>query len=373
VTRSAADRVADVRRLLSAADDVYRERRRLAPAIAEATGLSPEGVELGFESLEREASDEELRSLVASAGDAPQVHVVLSANVFVAPLRALALARAASSRVTIRPSPRDPVLTRALVEAASDPAIQVVEERDVASVLGAGEVHVYGRDETIAEVRRGLRARARENVRVRGYGAGMGAAVVSEGASIERAAEDLARDVVAFDQRGCLSPSVVAVLGDDARAASFGEALHERLDGWAVRVPRGDLGPEEQAEASRWRDAMAFAGSLHGELRGGGARTRARSHMVAVTPEGSPWWPPPPGRHVQVIAVSTSALGERLAPLAPVLVALGTDDPARLAALVALDAPAPSSFSPRVSALGRMQRPALDGPVDRRRSVSEAV
>jgi hypothetical protein len=366
VTRSAADRVADVRRLLAAAGAVHRERARIAPAIAETTGLSREGVELGFESLEREASDEELRSLVLAAGDAVHVHVALSANVFVAPLRALALARAASSRVTIRPSPRDPVLTRALVEAAGDPAIQIVEERDVASVVDAGEVHVYGRDETIVEVRRALRGRGRDrDVTVRGHGAGMGIAVVTERAAIERAAEDVARDVVAFDQRGCLSPRVAVVLGDDARAASFGDALHERLHVWGIRVPRGDLGPEDEAEASRWRDAIAFAGSLHGE----GARSRARSHMVAVTPDGSRLWPAPPGRHVQVIAVQPGDLHERLAPLAPVIVALGTDDPARLAALVA---PASSSLSPRVSVLGRMQLPALDGPVDRR-TVSEAV
>ena len=43
-----------------------------------------------FESLEKEASDAELRSLVDAAGQADHVHVVLSANVFIAPLRALA-------------------------------------------------------------------------------------------------------------------------------------------------------------------------------------------------------------------------------------------------------------------------------------------
>ena len=44
----------------------------------------------------------------------------------------------------------------------------------------SGEIHVYGRDETIAS----LRARAAEGVRLRGHGAGLGVAIVR--ASAER-------------------------------------------------------------------------------------------------------------------------------------------------------------------------------------------
>ncbi|HEY6460438.1 MAG TPA: proline dehydrogenase, partial [Polyangiaceae bacterium] len=187
--RTAAERVADVRRLLLAARAVHAGRERLAPAVAASTGLSPQGVELGFDSLEQDATDAQLGSLVAGAGDAPHVHVVLSANVFVAPLRALVLARAASSSVSVRPSPRDPVLTRALVAAAGDPAIVVTGERDV-SRTPRGEVHVYGRDATIAAVR----AEVPPGVTVRGHGAGMGVAVVSAACDAEVAARALAVD-----------------------------------------------------------------------------------------------------------------------------------------------------------------------------------
>src|SRR5579884_866613 len=103
MTRGTDERIADVRRLLSAARAVYDGRARLSGELARSTGLTPEGVELGFSCLEREAADDDLRALVAAAGDASDVHVVLSANVFVAPLRALAVARAASARVTVRP------------------------------------------------------------------------------------------------------------------------------------------------------------------------------------------------------------------------------------------------------------------------------
>jgi hypothetical protein len=342
--RGVEARTADVRRWLEASRRVYADRSPLMAAIVRTTGLTPEGVELGFASLERDATEEHLRSLVAAAGRTPRVHVVLSANVFVAPLRAIVLARAAAERVTVRPSPRDPVLARALVEVAGDAAVELVDERDIGGVE-AGEIHVYGRDASIAAVR----ARARPSVAVRAHGPGMGAAFVSRGAHLADAAAGVAVDVIAFDQRGCSSPRVVLVEGDDARGGAFAEALHESLSSWGARVPRGALRPEEVAAAARWQDALAFAGRIFD-----GAQ-----HVVALGPSGGGLAVPPDGRHVLVVAAPSREAGAtRLAPLAPFLVAVGTDVPAEIGSL----APAHA----RISELGAMQRPPLDGPIDRR-------
>jgi hypothetical protein len=317
----------------------------MAAAIAASSGLTVEGVELGFASLEREAADRELRAFVAAAGDAERVHVVLSANVFVAPLRAIALARAAAEQVTVRPSPRDPVLTHALVEAAvvaGDGAVTLVDERDVASI-DAGEVHVYGRDATIAAVR----ARARPHVTVRGHGSGMGVAVVSHGAPMSASADALALDIVAFDQRGCLSPRLAMVIGSAARAEAFAETLHASLRVLGKRVPRGQLLADERADACRWRETLAFAGRVwDGE-----------DHAVALAPDGSPLQVAPAGRHVTVVPVSSrDAAVAALSPLARFVVAVGTDD------LEGLEGMVPAHV--RRSLLGAMQRPPLDGPVD---------
>jgi hypothetical protein len=337
----------DVRLLLDCARAVFADRARLASEIAAATGLTTEGVELGFASLEREATETELRALVAAAGDAERVHVVLSANVFVAPLRAIALARAAADKVTVRPSLRDPVLARALVEeamAAGDTAVALVDERDVARI-DAGEVHVYGRDDTIASVR----ARARPGVVVRGHGSGMGLAIVSHGARLDAVADAVALDIVAFDQRGCLSPRLAIVMGSAARAEEFAEALHASLGALGTRIPRGQIGADERADACRWRDTLAFAGRVWD----------ASDHAVALAPEGSPLSVPPAGRNVTVIPVpSPDAVVTALAPVARFVVAVGTDDLAGLGGM----APAHA----RRSLLGRMQRPPLDGPVDLR-------
>jgi hypothetical protein len=348
-TRGAEQRVADVRRLLSAARTVYARRVELAPAIAASTGLSLEGVDFAFARLEREASDDDLRLLVARAGDAARVHVVLSANVFVAALRAIAVARAAAPRVSIRPSPRDPTLARALVEAAEDPGLTLSTERD-AGAIEAGAIHVYGRDETIAAVR----GAARPGVVVRGHGAGLGVAVVTPATDLGAAAEALARDVVVFDQRGCLSPRVAFAVGDRARAEAFASALDACLGAWGRRVPRGALGRAERAESRSWRDTFAFAGRVFegdGHAVGlAGARDAGDGSRLAIGPAG---------RHLGVFPVPTlDAACRAIAPIARFVVVVGSDD-----GDVGRTVAPPQA---RVVPLGAMQSPPLDGPVDLR-------
>jgi hypothetical protein len=343
MSRDLRDRMASLRRLLAAAASVHRDRSRIAPEVGRATGLSVEGVEAGFGCLEREASDSELRSLIASAGEAEHVHVLLAANVFIAPMRALALALAASASVTVRPSSRDPALTRALVAALGDATITVTPDRDVASVAG-GEIHVYGRDATVAAVR----AAARPGVVVRGHGAGMGAAIVSRRADIGAASSAIAEDVVLFDQRGCLSPRVVVAEGSPARGEALAAAIHAALEQWGERVPRGVLEDDERAEAASWVQTLAFVGRAW----------IGRDHAVGLAPLDAPLRLPPVGRHLLVTARHSMEEGWAcLAPLSRFLVCVGTDVPGHSAS---------TAPGVRLAPLGRMQRPPLDGPVDRR-------
>src|SRR2546430_10417470 len=120
----------------------------------------------------------------------------------------------------------------------------------------------------------------------------MGVAIVGPRADRESAAADLADDVVAFDQRGCLSPRLVFALGD---AGGLAEALAEALDS---EVPLGIVTQEERAEAARWIQALAFAGAVK---RGPGG-------VVGV---GDGIFIPPTGRHVQIIPSSMDAMKER--------------------------------------------------------------
>lgn len=340
-TRSVAERTRDVRRLLDAARSLVNSRAKLLPELVRTTGLSSQGVELALtHHLELDATDEELAALVKGAGEAEAVQVVLSANVFVAALRALAIARAASNDVRVSPSSREPTFARALVEAAADPALTL--STSPPSALERGEIHVYGRDETIAAVRAG----ARSGVVVRGHGAGMGVACVLRSDALEDAARLLAEDVTAFDQRGCLSPRVVLVEADEPRARSFAEYIHHALDAREALIPRGFLSDDERAEALRYADAMAFAGGLW----------RGAAHTVGLA---STIVLPPTGRHLHVVAMaSLTAMRDALAPIASKIVALGISDRSPASELGLPHA--------RISPLGRMQRPRLDGPVDLR-------
>lgn len=348
--RSAAARIADVRRLQKAAAQVIerREATGLVAAVVDSTGLSTEGVELALgRSVEIDATDTQLAALVEKAGDSAAVTVVLSANVFVGAFRAIAIARAASDRVVVRPSRRDPAFSRALVQAANelgDSAIVLDEELDVAKVE-EGEIHVYGRDETIADVR----AKASARVRVRGHGSGMGVVWISRAADVASSVPGLAQDVVLFDQRGCLSPRVVLVEGDLERAVSVAEQLHAELDRYDSMVPRGAVPAEERAAAGRYLSTMTIA-----------CRTfESPRHGIGVAPPGAPILLPPPYRNVHVGACASAAEAAKLlAPLAKGIVAVGTDDSAGAREL------APSWA--RLSEIGAMQTPPLDGPVDLR-------
>jgi acyl-CoA reductase-like NAD-dependent aldehyde dehydrogenase len=348
MTRNAAERIADVRRLQQAARDVIERRSALVPAIVESTGLSTEGVELALaRHVEVDATEAELAALVAHAGDVSRVTVVLSANVFVGALRAVALARAASNDVVVRPSRRDPAFAHALVDAAiarGDQHVRLDDQLDVATV-DDGEIHVYGRDDTIAEVR----AKANPRVRVRGHGSGMGVVWISGEADLTRSARGLADDIVVFDQRGCLSPRIAFVLGDEARASELADALHAELDRLDVSVPRGAVPADERAAAGRYIATMTYAcRALVGN-----------QHAIGVAAPGAPVVLPPPYRHLHVAACATlEDAAKLLAPLANGVITVGSDAPSSARVL----APAWARIAP----LGMMQRPPLDGPVDLR-------
>ncbi len=338
--------LARVRRLVLAARTVARDPE-LPPLMARATGLSLEGVHVALaRCLETHPSDAELERLIEGASPAPRVHVILSANVFTAPLRALAVACAASSEVSVKPSRRDPVFTRALVREAPDLRIAIDEGTDLSSIV-EGEVHVYGKDETVAAVR----CVVPREVRVRAHGAGLGVAFVTRGAALDDAARGLADDVAVFDQRGCLSPRVVLVEGDASRGALLVRALGARLTELGRSMPRGSLDPSERSAGVLYAEAMAFAGQVW----------RGDDWTIGLSPAGTSLLVPPVGRHVHVATVGGVGEASRLLDAVERwVVAVGADDLSVAGRLVR------DVHRVRLSLLGEMQRPPLDGPVDLR-------
>lgn len=334
-----------------------RERAALIVRLLETTGLSREGIEWALDhALELRPTPGELGALAANVAPARRAHVILPANVFVAPHRALAVALAASPRVLVKPSRREPAFCEAL-HAQAPELFEVVRRLEVEP---GDHVFAYGSDVTLEMLRQELPPGSV----LHAHGSGFGVAVVdlqadAPGSSAERAAaRALARDTAGFDQRGCLSPRFVLALGDAHAAERFAERLAESLAEHEREVPLGRLDPSELAEASWFRQSAACVGRV---FAAGSGAISLRDPAEVDSPElDGPVARevPPVGRHLEVVALRR--LEPVLESFRPWLTAIGCSTERLQASLT------PSFERARVSLLGRMQSPALDGPVDRR-------
>jgi hypothetical protein len=200
-------------------------------------------------------------------------------------------------------------------------------------------------------------------------GSGFGIAIVDLGSvvsaisgAIPRAAEAIAEDTLAFDQQGCLSPRLVLVLGGYARARSLAVSLAEALAGAGRRVPRGRLSLDELGDVTWYRQCATCFGEVFDTAHG--LVSLRSSEPGAVAPLASANLSelvrllPPPGRNLEMIPISS--LEAALPALAPWITSAACSEP-ELALEVRRWLP-----RARICELGRMQRPPLDGPVDRR-------
>ena len=315
-------------------------RKRLVAS----SGLSPEGVDFALaRCLEVAPSVAEISALFAATPRAARAHVLLSANVFVAAHRAIAIALAASAEVCVRPSRREPELAELLAHGAPG-LFQLVDE--LAPSPG-DHVWAYGSDETLRSVMSALPPA----VTLHAHGTGFGIAVLGDepSATLEARLSALAEDIALFDQRGCLSPRVLFVLGDVVRAREVAAELARALSALERRVPRGTLSAQELTEISAYRDSASYAGEL----------LSAGLGFVGVG-ESERLLLPPVGRNLHVLPVSSplAALGAK-APFVTSYALASVSDALRPELARALP-------GARACAFGHMQTPPFDGPVDRR-------
>jgi len=338
-----------VEALLVAARRVFGPGRdpTLVNALAVETGLHASNVLWALDhALELSPTDEELDSFVRLAPARSAVLVVLAANVFVAPMRAIAWALAQSDRVLVRTSRRAPTFTRALLEAVPALFVELVASGDdpasdietaLTSLPEGSGVHVYGTAQTVATIEA---LAHRHGVSAELHGPGFGA-VVDHDDVIAAHASDIAEDVSAFDQAGCLSPRVVIVIGDVGSAA---DALDRALGRQGEAIPRHTLDALETASLGSARDAAIYAGrALEGS-----------DHLLLELP--TPTLAPAARALVLTGARDVADAIAKARTLGPELATVGTTLPEVASAFAHL----------RIAPPGRMQRPPLDGPVDRR-------
>lgn len=336
------------KKLADPAEPLGREARERLPA---ATGLSPAGVALALERhLEHRLTRGDVASLVQRAEKAERSHVLLSANVFTASFRAIALALAQSPRVSVRASRREEVFPELLFRGSGE-CFSLVPE--LAPAPG-DHFWAYGSDETLREVS----GRLPLGVTFHGHGSGMGAILLApvgpvKEAELEELCAAIARDVVVFDQRGCLSPRLVLVDASRSFAEMVTKGLVRALDEAEERIPRGTLSTDELADLRRFEGTMTFVGGLH----------VGTTSLVALDPVDERLYVPPSARSLTV-TVTRRPL-ERLAELAPRLTTVGLAASETMAARVRALLP-----GRRVVELGKMQLPLFDGPVDARPSAT---
>jgi len=354
-----AQGLARVRHFLDCArvlkDSAHRLRQVALAALPADTGLSPENVAWALDNaLEVDASNTELELLCARTPTCERAHVLLSANVFVAALRAIAIGLAAAPRVFVRASRREPLMVDLLAQAAP-------EQFEVAETLEptAGDhCWAYGSDSTLAELQR----KWPKGILFHGHGSGFGVAVLEPSdlqstVAIEALAAAVALDTAAFDQRGCLSPRVILVENSPDRTWLLGQALAQALAQREQEIPVGTLTPGERADIRRFHDMMCIAGRA----------LPAGNGLVTMETDPLPWTLPPAGRvlHVRTVA---DAIAD-LRPLAHALTTIAVN-PTNSDAAARLERAFPSA---RIASVGRMQQPPLDGPVDLRGLLGERL
>ncbi len=312
----------------------------LIQALAAESGLHPSNVERALDrALELSPTEAQLEAMLARAPQRTAVMVILAANVFLAPLRAIAWALAQSDRVIVRPSRRAPTFARALVAAAPALELELAEvDPDAIAELALPEgaaIHAYGTQRTLDAIA------ARAGVALELHGPGFGA-MIGGPEDYVAAATEIAEDIALFDQAGCLSPRLALVIGETGPAV---DALHRALTSVGDEIPRRTLEPAETAALLQSRDAASFAGrALEGS-----------EHLILELPRATL---APAGRVLVIASVASveEAIARlQIAELATIGVA-GRYEARVRAAFPRL----------RVSALGEMQRPPLDGPVDLR-------
>ena len=162
-----------------------------------------------------------------------------------------------------------------------------------------GGVVAYGDDATLAALAAGRAGdapagRLRQPAKRR-----VGAAAGASPSAAAAAADGLARDVTLFEQRGCLSPHQVFVVGDAGQARGFAARLARALERLERRLPSPARLPLEAAaairglrERARWRaltqppDRIASPASRYGRARGSRfrpARRRTKSQPNDAT------------------------------------------------------------------------------------------
>lgn len=201
-------------------------------------------------------------------------------------IQAIAYPWLLGAEVIVKHPSADPLFPRLFAEALGE-GITVVGRLGLGGVLSrADAVVAVGDDDSV----RAIGGEVAVGTPFVGYGNRTAVTIVlGPVARAEPVAQDVLRDVVTFDQLGCLSPREIFVVGGAADARVLGENLARGMADLPMRAP---LGPAVEGALRAHREGALVRGDVvHGpdDLQWG----------VQVQ-EGGVWTGTPGGRHVIV-------------------------------------------------------------------------
>ena len=343
--------------------------REARTTLAGRSGLSPAGAAGGLETtlaeLRRSALDDALTAMRLSLGPYRTTPVrahalVLAQSGFTACLRPMVWSLLARVPVLVKVATHDDGLAElfGVALSAADPelgaSVAVLWPRGESAPIYArlaarvDLVSAHGGDHAIGQ----MRAATSPSTEFVAHGHGLGAIVVLRTAlssHLPALAAAIARDVAAYDQRGCLSPQVVFVeKGGELSPRDLASLVATQgLAPLASAMPRGALPIEIGAQQVQWR---GLASSLHELFEGDGYATSFEQGLAVR--------PTPGYRNIAVHPFDAPAeLAARLAIYgAHLKVVAVAGDPERLVL--------PAPLSPRLCPPGEMQRPPLLAATD---------
>lgn len=317
----------------------------LLESIAKETRLHPLGVKAALEHcLAREFTLEAFDDYIERVESVQRSWVNLSATSFIAVHRAILLALCESAEIRVRLSTRQGIFPRLIVE-NSITGISAVERLEP---YQGDSVHLYGSDETIAE----LSGSFFPGVKLHTYGSGFGVAFIDLVDISEQRSDELAKalalDISLLDQFGCLSPRLLFLRSlDELRSKRFSENFLEAL----ALIPRGELSEGEQAAALWFKRCQLSHADVEENAHG----------MVSMQKLGGRLLLPPPGRHLLALILNDwSEVEAEIEQFGASLTQFAKHEELDLGAIY-------QRFpAVRKCQIGEMQCPQLDGPVDRR-------
>jgi len=331
---------AAARRLADPGDALHAELVRHLPGL---TGYSPEMIRVGIERMAAGWRAESLRgALLGELGDlelldrfqprqpggrqrayGPRLSVhVLSGNIpgvaVSSVIRALCVKSPSFGKLAAGEPYMAVCFARALASVDQELGSCVAltywaggsEDLEVVAYSEAEAVVAYGGDETIASVA----CRVPPQVRFIGYPNRVGAALVARTAlkreSVDRLAERAARDVVTFDQQGCVSPHIMYVEeGGAVGPEELARRLADALERQTKEIPRGAMTPGESTLVHQTR--------AQAEMRGATVLASEKgTEWTVILERRAEFEPSPLNRVIQLRAVAS--LSEAVAALRPV-------------------------------------------------------